>query len=259
MRAKRKSAEPGSIGPAPPGPETAESEQGTAWFQAGLAREKAAWYEGAADAYLTVLLWEGRPGPALLGLGRVYFALSQFEQAGLFLEALLLCEPGLAEGRLLLGLVRYRQGQDQAAIRLLSRREQPTQLWLDCPEAREGLGECHYRRGDYLNAILTWLPLLEPDRCPERILLNLGAALFSLGRFESAYAFFRHATQLNPDSAGALNNTAVACFRLGDRAGARRWLEKSLACDPGLAAAKENLRLLSRRLPTRRAAAQGDG
>jgi tetratricopeptide (TPR) repeat protein len=258
MRAKRISEGPSSSRPALPRSETAETGRGTGWLQAGLEREKAGWIEGAADAYLTVLLWESRQGQALLGLGRVYFALGEVAQASLFLEALLLSEPGHPEGRLLLGLVRYRQGQDLAAIRLLARQERPTELRLDQPEARECLGECHYRRGNYLNAILTWLPLLEEARCPERILLSLGAALFHLGRYQGAYAFFRQAVAENPESAGALNNAAVACYELGDRAQARRWLEQSLLCDPALVEARENLRLLTPETLLRRAAGGKD-
>jgi len=255
MRARRNSEEPRRVSPSPRRPELPEAERGTGGLRAGLWREKAGWYEGAAEAYLTVLLWDHRHGQALLGLGRVYFALGELDQSSLFLEALLLAQVGHLEGRFLLGLVRYRQGQDAAVIRLLARADRPSEPIFDRPEARECLGECHYRQGDYLQAILTWLPLLDQTQGLERILLALGAALFHLGRFESAYAFFRHAIKLRPDSAEALNNAAVACFQLGDRAGARRWLEKSLARDPGLAEAKENLRLLSRRLSSRRAAA----
>jgi tetratricopeptide (TPR) repeat protein len=255
MGARRINIEPRRPSPSPSQPELLGAGQGARWLQAGLAREKAGWYEGAADAYLTVLLWDHRHGPALLGLGRVYIALGELEQAGLFLEALILAQPGHLEGRFLLGLTRYGQGQDAAAIRLLTRAERPNEPIFDRPEARECLGECHYRQGDYLQAILTWLPLLDRTRGLDRTLLALGAALYHLGRFESAYAFFRHAVKLSPDSAGALNNAAVACFQLGDRAGARRLLEQALARDPGLAEAKENLRLLSRRLPSQRAAA----
>lgn len=254
MRARLNSEEQSGASPSPRGPELPAGERGTRWLTAGRWREKAGRYQGAANAYLTVLLGDSRHVPALLGLGRVYFALGELEQASLFLEALLLAQPGHLEGRFLLGLLRYRQGQDAAAIRLLARPEQPSELWFERPEARECLGECYYRQGDYLQAILTWLPLLDQAQVSERIPLAVGAALFHLGRYQSAFAFFRHALRLNPASAGALNNAAVACYKLGDHAGAQRFLEQSLACDPALAKAKENLQRLSGRRWSRPAA-----
>jgi tetratricopeptide (TPR) repeat protein len=158
------------------------------------------------DAYLTALLQEGPSGPAALGLARSYLALGDFELAGQFLESLRTSEPGSKEARLLLGLVRYRQGQDAAAIRLWSRPDDPCQLIPECLPLQECLGECHYRRGDFLQAIQSWLPLLDHPAFAERTLVRLGRAFFHLGRPASALVFFRHAVKFKPRNLSALNN-----------------------------------------------------
>ena len=222
-----------------------KQEKWSQWLAGGLLEEKAGQYEAAADAYLSVLLLESRQGQALLGLGRVYLVLGELDLASQFLESLLLTQPGHAEGRLMLGLVRYGQGNDAAAIRLLSRPEDPCALFWESRPARECLGECHYRQGDFERAILTWLPLLDHAPDSERLLLALGASLFHLGRYQSAYAFFQEAVRQNPANAGALNNCGVACFHLGDAAEAARWLEAALARDPDLGEARDNLQLLA--------------
>lgn len=211
----------------------------------GLLEEKAGRLSAAAEVYLGLLLMESKPQSALLGLGRVYLAMSDWESAGLFLEALLMKDPGHIDGRLMLGLVRYQQGDYGAAIRLLSRPDDPCVLGRESRPLRECLGECHYQQGDFERAILTWLPLLEHPPVPERILSAIGAAFFHLGRYQSAYAFFQEALEQNPTNAGALNNCGVVCFHLGDTEGAERWLEAALTQDPGLKEARDNLNYLA--------------
>jgi tetratricopeptide (TPR) repeat protein len=74
--------------------------------------------------------------------------------------------------------------------------------------------------------------------------INLGTALFRLGRFEESREAFRMAVNIDPHSSLARFNLACVHDRLGDSYAAIRELRAALACRPEMAEAHLNLAIL---------------
>ncbi len=122
-------------------------------------------------------------------------------------------------------------------------------MWLfsrERAEAKRGLGKARraMARGQWERAaeILRELLQAHPDRADIR--LNLGVALYSMGKFGEAMAEFEQVVAQAPDMAAGWANLGAAANQLGHIQRAEEALTRAVQLDPTLRDVHLNLALL---------------
>jgi predicted TPR repeat methyltransferase len=118
-----------------------------------------------------------------------------------------------------LGFVAFRTGQSARALRLVRRsiRLRPTHAGF-----RYNLGLIHYEHNRLRGALAAWQATIRLDETNEDAHTNIGIIRLRLGQFEKAAEVFSKVTTLNPYSAVAWGNLAVALEQSGRKDEARK-------------------------------------
>ncbi len=203
--------------------EGATPSDGYPWLVQRMRWLAEAWIHGnqgrhaeALDPFGRILAVDPDDHLALLGRGNALNALGQLDQAEAALQRVLEIEPGNRYAMAELALVRFNQGDDQAAERLFQRARELDPTGYTCPY--EGLGMVYLRQG----------------------------------RVQEAQASFEQAIAIDPDIEFRKYNGLARIYieqgRLGD---ARTLLERSIANHPHDDEAKRLLAQLGETAPER--------
>jgi protein O-GlcNAc transferase len=196
-----------------------------------------------------------------------HLAAHRYAEARGICDALLTAHPDDPEVLHVTGLVRFRQGDCETAIDLLSRSLElrpdsadvlanlgAMQEELGNDEAAFGcfaaahdlapqdisvlqrLGRTLFRLENYRGAEAAWRELLALTPQSALAYCELGYALRGQGRLDEALEAFRRATELDPNEAAAWNNFAVACQGYGQFRRAAEAHRRFLAVRPDAAA-----------------------
>lgn len=201
--------------------------------------------EEAEAALREAIRWQ----PGIAGfwrdLGRVQDALGDAQESARAYRAALRLAPDDDEMRQALARVLARQGQGDAALRLLG--DAPAgaranaQTWL-------ALGSGEVQRKRYPEAERAFRKTVELDPALWAGWANLGALLANTGRKGEALAAFDRALALVPPTPAALaetlTNRAIVRDALGDHAGALADAERATTTDAGFANAWRELGIL---------------
>jgi choline-sulfatase len=170
-------------------------------------------------------------GRALLGLRRPAEAARHFEEA-------VRRAPGLADGWKSLAQAQLAMDRRADARRAF---EKALPLAPRDAHLRLTLGELLRELGDPSGAIARLREAVEIEPADAAAWNSLGMTLGGSGRLSEAEAAFRQAVERNADNHRYAFNLGLALARQGRAAEARPWFEKSLALEPGFAAAREQL------------------
>lgn len=111
------------------------------------------------------------------------------------------------------------------------------------------LGNYHYERGEFKQAVQYYKRVVEVDPDNHRALANLGTITFRAGDYKMAEKLYRHALEGNPSHPSLHNNLGLALEFQGDLAGAEACYRRALSLYPRYKNAIDNL---SRVLQTRK-------
>ncbi|HSF16227.1 MAG TPA: tetratricopeptide repeat protein [Vicinamibacteria bacterium] len=112
------------------------------------------------------------------------------------------------------------------------------------PSAWNYLGLVHEQQGRVTEAREAYERALASDADYVPALLNLASIRSNSGELHAAEEIYRRAIGLAPDSYEAYNGLGIVLARQGRRSEAVAAFEKAIAIEPGLGAARENLRNL---------------
>jgi Flp pilus assembly protein TadD len=142
--------------------------------------------------------------------------------------------PKLAATHSALGILYDLQGKQTEGLKA---HERAVELNPQSARFFNNLGFSHYLAGRWEKAEIAYRQGLKVDPGANRLFLNLGFALAAQGKDEEALRTFRQSL----DTAGALNNLALAQQLRGDTDAARRMFKQALAENPSLPQALANL------------------
>jgi tetratricopeptide (TPR) repeat protein len=208
------------------------------WLQLGVAQERGADRQGAAEAYRTHL--DRRPDSAA-GLNNLARVLSRQGKPG---EALPLLDRALELDREV-GPIWFNRGQ---VLLALGRREEALETFQEAVEREPALAEAHNAIGVLLldegrveeaRAALETAIGVRPDRPNGHY--NLARLLAKEAHLGAARDHYREAIRLYPRYKRAHNNLGVVYLRMGRVREAIAALERALEIDPDFEEARVNL------------------
>ncbi|WP_027882384.1 tetratricopeptide repeat protein [Meiothermus rufus] len=209
-----------------------------AHYNLGLARLREGNTRGALESFQNAYAQNPDEPRVLLGLATTYDRLGQAAEAGRFAALAARSSQGAdrLEALLLQGKAAYTQRRYAEAVEVLS---QVAQQKPDSAEAWFFLGVSQFNLRDYTAAIdsLEKAQALAPSASTAA---NLGAALYSAGRYSDAERVLSQAVALDSRNAVAWYNLGLTLRSLGRTAEARRAWQRS--ADLGYAPARELLR-----------------
>ncbi len=209
-----------------------------AHYNLGLARLREGNVRGALESFQNAYAQNPDEPRVLLGLAATYDRLGQAAEAGRFAAMAARSSQGAdrLEALLLQGKAAYAQRRYTEAVEVLS---QVAQQKPDSAEAWFFLGVSQFNLRDYTAAIdsLEKAQALAPSASTAA---NLGAALYSAGRYSDAERALSQAVALDSRNAIAWYNLGLTLRSLGRSAEARRAWQRS--ADLGYAPARELLR-----------------
>ena len=209
-----------------------------AHYNLGVARLREGNVRGALDSFQNAYAQNPDETKVLLGLATAYDRLGQAAEAGRFAEMAAKTSQGAEkiEALFLLGKSLYALRRYSEAVEALS---QVTQQRPENAEAWFFLGVAQFNLKDYTAAVasLEKAQALAPSAATAA---NLGAALYSVGRYSDAERILSQAVTLDGRNAVAWYNLGLTLRSLGRLSEARRAWQRS--ADLGYAPARQLLR-----------------
>lgn len=154
-------------------------------------------------------------------------------------------EPGNAEMRSLIGVVRHHQGDISAASEAF---ESALEADPKSVDAHRGLAAIQFQKQDWRKAAHHYRCLSELLPEAADVLSGYASSLVAMGREDEAWPLFRRAITLPADTIGAQRDYAIALFNAGRLAEARVQLDAGLrqdASQPMLHVARANCELIA--------------
>lgn len=216
-----------------------EPENADAAYNLGVAYGRTGRAAEGEAAYVRALRLDPAHVGSLVNLGSIYLAQRNHSAALAAFDRALRADPRHAAAHYNRGLVLDLAGQDDEAEAAY---QQALEFRPEYPQALNNLGLLAEKRGWRDRAVEYYRRALAADETYAEAHINLALALLGVGRHDDeARAHAERAVELRPDLAAAHAGLGVTRWKIGDRAGAITALERALAIDPTLEAARRLL------------------